>query len=214
MKMEVNQHIRLKVCGMRDPGNIAEVSRLYPDFLGFIFYPPSPRYVGEGFSMPSLPHGVRRVGVFVNEETPVILQKVKDHGLDFVQLHGDEGVEQCRELKVAGVGVIKAFRVDDEMNFNETDAYRDVVDYFLFDTKGKLYGGNAMRFNWEVLSRYDQRIPFFLSGGITPEHMTQIHQLKHMNLAAIDVNSGVEVRPGLKDATMIESIKAKLNDKR
>ena len=210
----MTKDIRIKVCGMRDPGNIAEVSHLLPDFLGFIFYASSPRYVGSDFKMPPLPSSIRRVGVFVNESNDAILKRVTDHGLDFVQLHGDESVAQCRELKTAGVHVIKVFSVDDEMDFGVTLPYRDVVDYFLFDTKGKLYGGNARRFNWEVLSRYDQSVPFFLSGGITPDHMGEIDELKHMNLLAIDVNSGVEVRPGLKDLGKIEAIKAKLNDKK
>lgn len=206
--------VRMKVCGMRDSGNIADVSLLHPDFLGFIFYPNSPRYVGEDFSMPPLPPDIRRVGVFVNEGNAAILQKVKDHALDYVQLHGDESVDQCRELKASGVGVIKVFAVDEETDFSNTRPYRDVVDYFLFDTKGKLYGGNAVRFNWDVLSRYEQQVPFFLSGGITPDHVDEINRLKNMNLVAIDVNSGVEVRPGFKDPQRIEAIKAKLNDKK
>ncbi|HEU5145241.1 MAG TPA: phosphoribosylanthranilate isomerase [Chryseosolibacter sp.] len=210
----MDNNIGMKVCGMRDPGNIADVSRLHPDFLGFIFYAPSPRYVGDDFKMPPFPSTIRRVGVFVNETNAVILQKVKEHQLDFVQLHGGESVQQCRELKTSGVGVIKVFSVDDETDFSITQSYRDAVDYFLFDTKGKLYGGNAVRFNWEVLSRYDQSVPFFLSGGITPDHVTEINDLEKLNLVAIDVNSGVEVRPGWKDPQRIEEIKAKLNDKK
>lgn len=212
--MELDKNIRIKVCGMRDAGNIAEVSQLQPDFLGFIFYAPSPRFVGENFSMPPLPSSIRRVGVFVNEATRVILQKVKEHTLEFVQLHGQESVAQCRDLKASGVGVIKVFSVDDDTDFSITAPYRDAVDYFLFDTKGKFYGGNAMRFNWDVLSRYDQRVPFFLSGGIRPEHMEEINALSDLNLAAIDVNSGVEVRPGYKDPHKIKAIRAKLNDKK
>ena len=206
--------IQMKVCGMRDPGNIAEVSRLHPDFLGFIFYRPSPRFVGEDFKMPQLPSNIRRVGVFVNETNSVIMQKVEAHSLNFVQLHGDEGVEQCRELKAKGVGVIKVFSVDDDTDFAITHPYRGAVDYFLFDTKGKLYGGNAVRFNWDVLSRYDQSVPFFISGGIAPDHMGEIKKLKDMNLLAVDVNSGVELRPGFKDPDRIQAIKTELNAKR
>ena len=205
--------IRMKVCGMCDVGNITDVSEIRPDFLGFIFYAPSPRYVGADFKMPQLPAGIRRVGVFVNEINEVILQKVAEHGLDFVQLHGQETPAQCRALKEHAVGVIKVFSVDDETDFAATQNYRDVVDYFLFDTKGKYYGGNASRFDWSVLARYDQSVPFFLSGGIGPEHLKEINQLKNMNLVAIDVNSGVEVRPGFKDVHKVETIKAKLNEK-
>lgn len=207
------ERLRMKVCGMRDTANIAGVSQVRPEFLGFIFYPPSPRYVGDDFAMPDLPPGIKRVGVFVNEENAIIRKKAAQYNLDFVQLHGHETAEQCRELKEHGIGVIKVFSVDDETDFAVTQAYRNVVDYFLFDTKGKLYGGNASRFNWNVLSRYDQKIPFFLSGGIGPEHVEEINRLKDLNLLAIDVNSGVEIQPGLKDVRRIEMIKAKLNNK-
>lgn len=199
---------------MRDVNNIAEVSGLHPDFMGFIFYRPSPRYVGDDFKMPDiLSPATRRVGVFVNEVNSVIEQKVKEHNLDYVQLHGDETPEQCRELKNLGIGVIKVFSVDDNMDFSVTQKYRDAVDYFLFDTKGKYFGGNAVRFNWELLSRYDQRIPFFLSGGISPEHIEEIQRLGNINLVAIDVNSGVEISPAFKDVKKIQAIKTILNIK-
>ena len=199
---------------MRDPHNIIAVSRLRPDFMGFIFYAPSPRYVGENFEMPAtLDRATKRIGVFVNERNEVIVEKVKKHQLDLVQLHGDESVEQCLALKQAGIKVIKVFSVDDNMNFKVTHQYTDAVDYFLFDTRGKYYGGNAARFDWSMLSRYDQQKPFFLSGGIAPQHVEEIIALKDMNLAAIDVNSGVEISPALKDIKKIEAIKAILNRK-
>jgi len=211
----MEEEIKLKVCGMRDPDNIREVSQLQPHYMGFIFYALSPRYVGDDFRMPdSLLPGTSTVGVFVNESTERILQKVQAFGLDLVQLHGDESPAQCREVKKMGVGVIKVFSVDDETDFHVTGSYADSVDYFLFDTKGKYFGGNARTFNWEILSRYDQRIPFFLSGGITPDHIEDIKKLKKKyNLQAIDVNSGVEVHPAFKDVQQISAIKKTLNIK-
>ena len=204
--------MKMKVCGMRDAKNIADVSQLHPDFMGFIFYRPSPRYVGDDFKMPqTLSPATRRIGVFVNEANDVIVQKAKEHRLDYVQLHGNETPEQCLELKKLGMGVIKVFSVDDDMDFSVTREYRHAVDYFLFDTKGKFYGGNATRFNWDVLSRYNEDVPFFLSGGISPDHIREIKDLGHMRLVAIDVNSGVEIRPALKDVKKIEAIKAILN---
>jgi phosphoribosylanthranilate isomerase len=204
--------IKLKVCGMRDPGNIRDVVALKPDFMGFIFYENTPRFVGVDFMIPEkIPQTTKRVGVFVNERTEAILEKVKAHRLHFVQLHGGESVEQCRELKAHGVGVIKVFAVDDDTDFGVTRDFAETVDYFLFDTKGKYYGGNARRFNWSILSRYDQRVPFFLSGGITPDDVDEIKRLQGFNLAAIDVNSGVEVSPACKDVNKIKAIKAKLN---
>jgi phosphoribosylanthranilate isomerase len=205
--------IRLKVCGMRDRENILQLSRLKPDYMGFIFYPASPRYVGEDFVVPEISSDTLRVGVFVNAGTEDILLKTRNNALDFVQLHGEESPAQCLELKKSGVGIIKVFSVDDEMDFRVTENYKDVVDFFLFDTKGKHYGGNARTFNWEVLSRYDQTIPFFLSGGITPNHVESIRKLELPFLQVIDVNSGVEISPALKDINKISAMKALLNPK-
>jgi len=200
--------VEIKVCGMRDPENIQDVLTLRPDYMGFIFYDKTPRYVGKDFSVPdNFPSSTRRVGVFVNEETTVILKTVAKFKLDFVQLHGHESVAQCHELKATGVGVIKVFSVDDNMDFSATNPYQPVIDYFLFDTKGKLYGGNARVFDWNVLLRYDQKVPFFLSGGITPENVGNIKAFASLNIRAIDVNSGVEVRPAHKDVEKVRAIK-------
>ena len=205
--------IKLKVCGMKDPDNIKAVLGLKPELMGFIFYQGSPRFVGSAFAIRDSDESTKRVGVFVNEGTQEIMKEVRNHKLDFVQLHGAEAVVQCGELKEQGVGVIKAFSVDDYMNFGVTSDFHSVVDYFLFDTKGKYHGGNARRFNWQVLSRYDQKTPFFLSGGITPDHIDEIRLLQNYNLYAIDVNSGVESAAGYKDVEKIRSIQAKLNIK-
>lgn len=204
----------LKVCGMRDAENIRQVGALAPDFMGFIFYNGSPRYVGSDFAIPdSLPARIKRVGVFVNESTDEIIETVKKHRLDLVQLHGHESADQCRRLKAAGVGVIKVFSVDDDTRFTETAEYREVVDYFLFDTKGKYFGGNARRFDWQVLTRYDQQVPFFLSGGISPENIAEVLSLGELNIAAVDVNSGVEVKPAWKDVEKIRNIRKILQHK-
>ena len=199
---------------MRDKDNILEVLALKPDFMGFIFYKGTPRFVGEHFALPeNIPSTTKRVGVFVNESTVAILKKVQEHRLDLVQLHGNETVNQCRELKELGVSIIKVFPVDDDMDFDLTIPFREAADFFLFDTKGKYFGGNARRFNWEILSRYDQKVPFLLSGGIAPENVDQIRHLADLNLLAIDVNSGVEISPAYKDVNKIKAIKAVLNTK-
>lgn len=192
---------------MRDRDNILAISALGPDFMGFIFYRHSPRFVGDDFEMPeNLSPSIGKVGVFVNELTGVIMEKVRAHKLDYVQLHGDEAVEQCEKLKLEGVGVIKAFGVDDHMDFGVASAYSHTVDYFLFDTRGKLYGGNGAPFRWELLSQYEQKVPYFLSGGLTPENVSEVKELKDRNLFAIDVNSGVELRPAVKDGDKINAV--------
>lgn len=206
--------IQLKVCGMRDGRNIMEVAEAHPHFMGFIFYAGSPRYVGEDFKIPSnFPVTTKRVGVFVNETTERIIRSIQDFKLDFIQLHGNESAQQCGELKNYPVGIIKVFSVDDDMDFEITKQYQDVVDFFLFDTKGKFYGGNARAFNWDVLTRYDQKIPFFLSGGITPDNVSDIQKISGLNVYAIDVNSGVEIQPAMKDVKKIKAIKSMLNSK-
>ena len=148
---------------MRDAENIAAVASLRPQYLGFIFYPKSPRFVGESFDIPAnLPASIKRVGVFVNESNAVIIAKSKALKLDLVQLHGNESPAQCGELKATGLGVIKVFSIDDDFDFELTKPYREVVDYFLFDTKGKYYGGNATTFNWKVLDKVRSGNTIFL----------------------------------------------------
>src|SRR5258706_997293 len=152
--------LKLKVCGMRDPKNILDVASLNPDYMGFIFYDGSKRYVGSNFSIPEyFPKNIKRVGVFVNESIESILSKVLEHKLDYVQLHGDESVELCNLLKNK-TGVIKVFRVDESFDFNSTSQFSACSDFFLFDTKGENYGGTGRIFNWNLLTNYDQQIPF------------------------------------------------------
>jgi phosphoribosylanthranilate isomerase len=133
--------------------------------------------------------------------------------MDFVQLHGHESVEDCRVLKEFGVGVIKVFSIDTTFDFDTTMLYEGAADFFLFDTKGKFYGGNAIPFDWNLLASYHQRVPFFLGGGLTLENTSGIKMLSTMNLHAIDFNSGVEALPGLKNIVKIESVLEILNSK-
>ena len=205
--MAEDHSISFKVCGMRDLNNIQTVAALQPNFMGFIFYKNSPRYVGEDFQLPpNFPSTIKRVGVFVNENIEVIKSLIKKHKLDYVQLHGEESVTDCSELRNSGVGVIKLFSIDKDFDFETTISYESVVNYFLFDTKGKFYGGNAVAFDWNLLSRYNQKIPFFLSGGLTESNILMIKKFSGYNLVALDVNSGVEDSPGYKNVQKVDSI--------
>jgi phosphoribosylanthranilate isomerase len=202
--------MKLKVCGMRDIDNIRALAPLRPDYMGFIFYPLSKRAVGHDFVIPDdFPQRIKKVGVFVNEETSGILGEVKKHNLDFVQLHGDETPEQCAALRKAGLGLIKAFSMNTEFDFEKLEPYKMAVDFFLFDTRGETFGGTGQTFDWQVLRKYDQAIPFFLSGGLSPENIDKIGQLKGMNLHALDINSGFEVSPGIKNVAMVEELQMK-----
>ncbi len=205
--------IRLKVCGMRDAGNIVDITSLQVDYVGFIFYRRSPRFVGDDFRLPLIPAHIQRVGVFVNESASVIADIVTRFGLHYVQLHGDESPALCESLRSRGIRLIKAFAVNDEMKFAALSDYYGLVDYFLFDAKGKYYGGNAVTFDWTLLSHYDQKTPFFLSGGITSENIESIRSQTWEGLHAIDVNSGAEVLPGMKDVGKVRSILQSLNSR-
>jgi phosphoribosylanthranilate isomerase len=202
--------VKLKVCGMRELENIKEVSSLQPDFMGFIFYSGSPRCILADFEMPQLPASIKKVGVFVNESVDRIESLIPKHGLDFVQLHGHETPEQCEKLKNSNVKVIKTFSVDEHFDFSRTKSFEGSVDYFLFDTKGKSHGGNGQVFNWELLQKYDDTVPFFLSGGLSPENIHAVSRLRDMNLFAVDINSGVEVKPGLKDVSQLKVLRSEL----
>ncbi|MEO8472342.1 MAG: phosphoribosylanthranilate isomerase [Chryseolinea sp.] len=199
--------IKIKVCGMKYADNILDVAAFKPDYLGFIEYQSSPRFVQSHMIPDLLPAHILRVGVFVNAEPEVLLKKGKGE-YDLLQLHGNESVDLVKQLKDNGIKVIKVFSVDDDFDFNVTKAYVDLADYFMFDTKGKLYGGNAKIFNWDMLRHYDQEVPFFLSGGLSAENLDRINELEHMNLHAIDLNSGVEISHGVKDVEKLKRVYA------
>ncbi len=203
----MSRKLLVKICGMRDPENILRIAAHEPNWIGFIFYPMSPRYVGDAFQVPaSLSPCVKRVGVMVNESIPQIKSLASTHHLNFVQLHGHETVEDCKALYEAGISIIKAFSIDDAIDFASTHDFQPYVEYFLFDTKGKYYGGNASRFDWKLLEKYVGHIPFLVSGGIGPEHLVDIEELQHPRFVGIDVNSGVEISPGQKDEGKVKAI--------
>lgn len=204
-------NVKLKICGMRDAANITDVAALQPDYLGIIFYDKSPRFVGADFKMPVLGKHIKKVGVFVNEKTDAILRFIEKYSLDMVQLHGTETAGECRVLQAKGVNVIKAFSVDDDFDFEVTKPFEKVVAYFLFDTKGRYFGGNAKTFDWTLLRKYNQKVPFFLSGGISPENVSAVREIADLNIYAIDVNSGVEDRPAVKSVNKAKAIQEIIN---
>ncbi|MNX47092.1 N-(5'-phosphoribosyl)anthranilate isomerase [compost metagenome] len=202
--------MKLKICGMKYPDNILEVGSLLPDYMGFIFWEKSARYF-DG-DMPDLPKSIRKVGVFVNESIPIILEKIAKYNLQAIQLHGQESVAFCQDLKSQindTVEIIKVFSVDDTFDFDVLKPFETVCDYFLFDTKGKLPGGNGTTFDWKVLENYPSNKPFFLSGGIGLEEMDAVNEILKTDLPiyAIDVNSKFEIEPGLKNINHVRTIR-------
>lgn len=183
---------------MKLTGNREQVEKLPVDLLGFIFYPPSKRYIGENPQTGLFNSKKPKVGVFVDEDTVEIMALAKNTGLDWVQLHGNETPDTCRLLKSQGLSVIKTFRLDETFRF-DTKAYEQTSDLFLFDTKTNLPGGSGQKFNWEILSRYQGATPFLLSGGIKTEDAEEIKKIIHPKLAGVDLNSGFEDEPGFKN---------------
>lgn len=200
--------IKIKVCGMREPDNIRQLVNLQPDFIGFVFYPKSKRYVGEIIDRKKLsliPPSIKKVGVVVDEPFETLINLVKDNHLDYLQLHGNENPGLCLQLKNMGIRVTKAFSMDEQFDFSRCDGYLEVTDYFLFDTKCDTKGGSGKKFNWKMLENYKLNQPFFLSGGIGKEDIDEIMKLKQKkNIFAVDINSRFEIEPGLKDISMIE----------
>jgi len=226
--------MKLKVCGMKFTENMQQVAALQPDYLGFIFYEKSKRNF-EGI-IPELPKEIKKTGVFVNEYIEIVVSLVEEYRLDAIQLHGDESVSYILDLKQQlannralfieenkqikkkknqhyisekEVEIIKVFGIKDEFNFSALQPYLDVVDYFLFDTKGKERGGNGVKFDWSVLENYSYKKPFFLSGGISLNDLEQLQIVLKSNLPiyALDVNSKFESKPGVKKIEELEKFK-------
>ena len=197
----------IKVCGMREAENIREVEGLGIDLIGFIFWPKSSRYVSERPAY--LPTNCKRVGVFVDEDIEVVKEIAHDYALDYIQLHGHESTAYCAQLK--GLKLIKAFNIATAKDFEQTKSYEKLVDYFLFDAKGKSVGGNGTKFEWSVLDNYHGPTPFILSGGIGPDDATSIRRFHHPRLAGIDLNSRFELAPSLKDVTALQKFLNELN---
>ncbi len=198
----------VKVCGMRDAENIRMADQLNTiDWMGFIFYPASKRYVGE-LSPSSLPQHSQRVGVFVNEQ----IQKVKDlqskYQLDLIQLHGDESPDYCKQLRVkmgSQVKIIKMIPISTAHDLDHCKEYEDVVDYFLFETRCASYGGSGESFDWSLLRDYNGQLPFLITGGIGPSDVLKVQSFSHPLFAGIDINSCFEISPALKDIKAISN---------
>jgi phosphoribosylanthranilate isomerase len=211
--MNKTHSIKLKVCGMRDAKNIIEIVTLRPDYMGFIFYPRSKRYIGEQFDenlTAFVPDYIRKVGVFVNENKDKVLELRQRYNLDFVQLHGSETVDYCEFLVKNNVGVIKSFAISQQTDLRVITGYEDCCDFLLFDAKVKEYGGSGKKFEWSILQEYKGNKPFFLSGGIDENDVETISKMDHSKLYGIDINSRFEISPGLKDLHKIHKFISKL----
>ncbi len=201
----------IKTCGMRDADNIRAVSELGIDWMGFIFWAPSSRYVSEKPTF--LPTRQKRVGVFVDARIEEVKSKADEYALDLIQLHGSESPAFCERLKAnSRQQLIKAFNIATQEDLEQTIPYEGLVDYFLFDTKAKMVGGNGTQFDWSVLSAYQGNTPFLLSGGIGPDDAEKVRNFHHPQLAGIDLNSRFELSPALKDIEKLKQFITEYNE--
>lgn len=220
----------IKVCGMRDPENVTQVSQLDIDLMGFIFYPKSSRYVQQvPMHAGIIPDRADRnivsekrckyVGVFVDDMPQNIVTRVYNYHLDYVQLHGDESPVMIDNLKrtlvpdiVPDIKIIKALSIREADDVKRWRQYDGHVDMFLFDTQCKTYGGSGEQFDWSILDSYDGKIPFLLSGGIGPDDAERIKAFHHPQCVGIDLNSKFEISPALKDVEKLRYFIKNLNN--
>lgn len=215
--------MKVKVCGITQLEQLHQLPALGVDYAGFIFYPPSPRYVekakldGAAVKKAKLP--LYKVGVFVDATYEQVMKRIEEFGLDMVQLHGHETPYECQKI-AAYIDVVKAFRFaeNDHVQWTIKDFYAD-TDAFLFDTgvpaskaereDKTLYGGTGRKFNWNRLKGLEIQKPFFLSGGIEPTDVPTVKEFMKdavaKDLMAVDINSRFESSPGVKD---MEKVKA------
>ncbi len=200
----------IKVCGMKEPGNIGQVATITGvDLIGLIFYELSPRYVDSddtALSVASLTT-VKVVGVFVNATQEEVAAKCKEFRLDYIQLHGIETPEyliSLREQLPGKVKIIKAFPIQNAEDLKHISGYEGLCDYFLFDTKTSGYGGSGEAFDWNILQQYKGFTEFLLSGGIAPDSLEALSRFQHKLCAGVDLNSRFETAPGIKDIPLLK----------
>lgn len=206
----MREGLKIKICGMREPENLREIATLGPNYFGLIFYPKSPRNISieQAEILPRF-SGIEYVGVFVDEDINSIIEFATRAGLFALQLHGNETPQDCRLIKklAGGIKLIKAFAVGADFDGSILKDYEAICDYFLFDTKTKKHGGSGRAFDWLILRSFPINRPFFLSGGVGPENAAEaIAACEGLPLYALDLNSRLEISPGLKSVQLVEQI--------
>ena len=209
--------MQIKVCGLTQQSQIQELISMNVDFLGFIFYEKSPRYVLHHLSLKEIaeiPH-FGKVGVFVNESIKAIVEITTESQLDIIQLHGNENekfILQLRQILGNNIKIIKVIRIGNQ-SFDELqktiNQQPSTVNYLLFDTDSKTFGGTGKTFDWQILNEIEIPKPYFLSGGISLENIHQLSTINHQP-AVLDINSKFETEPGSKDLEKIKTFKSLL----
>ncbi len=206
--------MKIKVCGMKHKQNIKELIALNPDYIGFIFYEKSPRFIGHTIHREIIqlfPVHIKKTGVFVNALQDEVVENARRNELDIIQLHGYESPGYCEAVRAKNYPVMKVFGVGSRDDMQNIKPYEEVCDYFLFDTKSKAYGGTGTKFDWNIICEYEHTVPFFLSGGIGPGDAEIINELRCNKLFAVDINSKFETYPGMKNISSINTFIKQLN---
>ena len=207
--------MEIKVCGMRERENCYQlVQEVNPDWMGLIFYSKSPRLVPFESADWLIDLPLKKVGVFVGEDQSEIRRKTTLFGLSALQLHGGESVEEVKQLKEdTELEIWKVFGVGENLDWKVMEEFIPHVDRFLFDTATAGKGGSGKTFDWKLLKGYPFEKGFFLSGGLRLEHVAEILELSEdiPQLLGVDVNSGFEIAPGLKNIPDLKEFKQKLN---
>ena len=205
---------RVKICGVKSEeiANHAIISNA--DYLGFIFYPQSPRNISFEEStaiLNKVKNKISTVAVTVNPDDSM-LNKIIEIGFSMIQLHGTESIERVKEIKnLSSIKIIKSFGISNKSDLAKTQSYEDIADYFLFDARPEekdLPGGNAKTFEWSTLNDYTSKKEFFLSGGLNIENVETAVNSNQTNF--FDVSSGVESSPGVKDKQKISDFIRKI----
>jgi phosphoribosylanthranilate isomerase len=205
--------LAVKICGINSASAMRAAVSAGADYVGLMFYPPSPRYlaVAEAAELAVIvPKGIRRVGVFVDAPANVIEETLEDVALEVLQLHGSESPATVAAIRERfGLPVIRAVKLAKPGDLAVAQAFEDVADMILFDAKPPpemieaLPGGNALAFDWRLLAGYRGRRPWLLSGGLTAENLAEAVAIT--GAAMVDVSSGVETAPGAKDPALIKA---------
>ncbi|TRD20692.1 phosphoribosylanthranilate isomerase [Palleronia caenipelagi] len=202
---------RIKICGLTDPKGVAAAANAGAAYLGFVFFPRSPRNVSVARAQElacDVPPGLMKVGLVVDADDALLDELSARVPLDMVQLHGHETPERVAEVRTRlGLPVMKAVGVADADDLPALDAYAQVADQILVDAKpprdATLPGGNGLSFDWRLIANRRWAVPWMLAGGLTPENVAEA--VRMTGAAQVDVSSGVESAPGVKDADLIRN---------
>lgn len=199
---------KVKICGLSTPETIVTAINAGADFIGLVFYEPSPRHVEievAKYLASQIPDNFEIVGLFVNPNDQILQEVLNEVPLSMIQLHGSERASRVQEVKdTFHLPVIKALPIGTSDDLKNAGNYEGIADWFLFDSKpSSLPGGNGEAFDWDIMKAFENKTPWMLAGGLTPDNVAEAIRVSHAS--AVDVSSGVESTRGIKDVNKIQA---------